>query len=190
MSPVSTATRVSGGKPSRVLSSRVVLPEPGELTRLMQRTWFAAKRSRRESAMRWFSLRTLDCKGTCVMVFFHFQVVQFQFVATGERGLRTLAGGAFVLEIPNTEQVTASQATLAARHRCDLQFQCGPIRLQHQSGEAEIESLRIHARQFANAHADSSRHSARAFFHFRGDGVEYRLSDTHFMHEPEPCADL
>src|SRR5271157_5255482 len=133
MSPVSTATRVSGGKPSRVLSRSVVLPEPGELTRLMQRTWCAAKRSRRESAMRWFSLRTLDCKGTCVILvlFFQLQVVKFQLIATSEGGLGTPASGTLVIEISNRKQVTASQAPLAARQEGDLQFQLGPIRLQH-----------------------------------------------------------
>ena len=65
--------------------------------------------------MRWFSLRTLDCNGTYVIVVvsFHFQVIQFQFIPTGECGLRTLAGGTLVFEIPNRKQVIATQATLA-----------------------------------------------------------------------------
>src|ERR1035438_5152691 len=64
MSPVRTATRRAGSKPSRVRSSSAVFPEPGELIRFRQNVPFRRKRSRRPAAMRSFSFRTFRSRGT------------------------------------------------------------------------------------------------------------------------------
>src|SRR5215468_9154883 len=87
MSPVSTATRASGGRISSVLSSSVVLPDPGELIRFTHSAPFRRKRSRNDAARRSFSLRTFFCKGTWLMLF-HLQISQFQFVSADEACLQ------------------------------------------------------------------------------------------------------
>src|SRR5213592_4796856 len=67
MSPVRTATRSPGANDSRVRSSRLVFPAPGELTRFKQRIPYWSKRARSSAAIRSFSFRTLPSRGTRFM---------------------------------------------------------------------------------------------------------------------------
>src|SRR5690348_17416206 len=66
MSPVRTATLRTASKLARVRSSSAVLPEPGELIRLMARTPAAWNRSRSSDASRSFSLRILRSSGSFI----------------------------------------------------------------------------------------------------------------------------
>src|SRR5215469_7838798 len=86
MSPVRTAARVSFGRDSRVLSSKVVLPEPGELIRLRHKVPLSPNRSRSLAAIRSFSLRIFFSSGSRLMLL-HFQVDQLQLVSTEELGV-------------------------------------------------------------------------------------------------------
>src|ERR1017187_3026707 len=86
MSPVRTATRSLRSKLSRVRSSRLVFPDPGELIRLRHRILRSAKRARKPVAMRSFSLKTL--RSSCTRSIFDLQVGELEFVAPQELRLR------------------------------------------------------------------------------------------------------
>src|SRR5215469_11384983 len=124
MSPVSTATRSARGQASKVLSSRLVLPEPGELIKLRHSTPYSRKRSRNWAARRSFSLRTFFSRGTRFMLF-QLQECQFEFFAAYALVTRAAAVRALKSKIFHQELGRAVEAAVAAR--TGLNFQLQPL---------------------------------------------------------------
>src|SRR5689334_16672989 len=151
MSPVSTATRVLSGKASSVLSSSVVLPEPGELIRFRQSTPWSAKRRRSSAAMRSFSLRTFRSNGTWLIVL-HFQRSQLQLVSAGELSFRGSATGTAQVVLRDPERLLASRAALLARACFDFQLQRLQPGIPHQHFKTEAESFRVNPRELPHAY--------------------------------------
>src|SRR5208337_225086 len=118
MSPVSTATRRVGAKASRVRSSRLVLPAPGELIRFKQRTPCSAKRARSSSAMRPFSFKTLRSRGTRSI--FDLQIGKFQFIAGNEHRVHPAARRTLDPFHRRRENALAGAALMAPRAILDV----------------------------------------------------------------------
>src|SRR5437660_9204302 len=115
MSPVSTATRASWGRASRVRSRSVVLPDPGELIRFTQKTSWWRKRSRSEAAMRSFSLRTFSSNGSRFIFFFNLHESQLQLVSADALRRNFLALGTAEVIRAHDEGAITVVATMTAR---------------------------------------------------------------------------
>src|SRR5215469_11451574 len=122
MSPVSTATRSPRGQASKVLSSRLVLPEPGALIKLRHSTPCSRKRSRSSAARRSFSLRTFFSSGTR-FILLQLQVCQFQLFAAYALVTRAAAMRTLKIKIFHQELGRAVEAAMAARAGFNFQFE-------------------------------------------------------------------
>src|SRR6185369_16994008 len=151
MSPVSTAARCVFGKASKVRSSRVVLPEPGELIRFTQKTPCSRKRSRSPAANRSFSFRTLRSSGTR-FIFFDLHVRQFQLVSTDTLRDRVSAGRASKFIIMHSE-FGPTHAPVTAFALFNVQLQSVEFGILDKRLKAETKRLGINAGQFADAHS-------------------------------------
>src|SRR5579864_7489733 len=138
MSPVRTATRSARGKASRVFSSKVVFPEPGELIKFRHSTPFCRKRSRSPAASRSFSLSTFFSSGTRFMLL-QLQVRHLQFVAADALVARASAFCAAKIEIFHIELGATVQAAVPARTKLNLQFQALEFRLACQDFKCELQ---------------------------------------------------
>src|SRR5215467_5227128 len=122
MSPVSTATRSARGQASKVLSSRLVLPEPGELIKLRHSTPYSRKRSRSSAAWRSFSLRTFFSRGTRFMLF-QLQECQFQLFAAYALVTRAAAVRTCKIKIFHQELGRAVEAAVTTRTGFNFELQ-------------------------------------------------------------------
>src|SRR5271169_834945 len=122
MSPVRTTTRSFWGRHSRLFSSRLVLPEPGELMRLRQRMPCSLNRARRPAAMRSFSLRTFFSIGIR-SIFLHLPIGQFQLIAAQALAAQASATGALEKIILHAEFSAAIQTAMPARANLNFQPQ-------------------------------------------------------------------
>src|SRR5579864_341300 len=122
MSPVSTATFASFGNSANVRSSRLVLPEPGELIRFTQKTSFSRKRSRNDAASRSFSLRTFCSNGTRFMII-DLHVSQFQLIAADALRTQRPARRTLKFIIRDVEFIAAVLATVPSPTNLNLELQ-------------------------------------------------------------------
>src|ERR1022692_3124002 len=112
MSPVRIATRSFCGRLSRAFSSKLVLPEPGELIRLRQRDPCSPNRARRPAARRSFSFRTFFSNGNR-SIFFPLQIGQFQFIATKAFAAQASAAGTLEIVVLHAELGAAIPTVMA-----------------------------------------------------------------------------
>jgi hypothetical protein len=52
----------------------------------------------------------------------------------------------------------------------------------HESFKAQVQSVRVYANEFANAHTDFEDVAASKAARFRANRVEHRIGDSHFVH--------
>src|SRR5271167_1804416 len=180
MSPVRTATRSWRSKLSRVRSSRLVFPEPGELIRFRHRILCSAKRARKPAATRSFSLKTLRSSGTRSI--FDLQIGEFEFVASQELGFcqATLRTGRIFSR--RGVRLPADAALITARAEFNLEckrFQFCPA---HESLKTKVHGVRINAREFADSNSDFVDVAIREAACFRANRIEHRICNSHFVH--------
>src|ERR1039458_868702 len=120
MSPVRTTTRSFRRKLSRVFSSRLVFPEPGELMKLRVRIPCSTNRARSPAAMRSFSLRTFFSSGTR-SIFFHLQIGKFQFSAAETFAAQTSAVGTLEIVVLHAKLGATIQDRKSTRTKLDVQ---------------------------------------------------------------------
>src|SRR5215469_16483413 len=174
MSPVSTATRSPRGHARKVLSSRLVLPEPGALIKLRHSTPCSRKRSRNSAAWRSFSPRTFFSSATRFMLG-QLQKCQFQLIAayalaTGAAALRTRK-----IKIFHHELGRAVEAAMAARASFNFQLEPLEFGVEGKGFEGEAQGFGIDRRQLANAHGNLDRPGARVAGGLSVDGFEHGL---------------
>src|SRR5437868_7356557 len=156
MSPVRTTTRSVLGKVSSVRSSRLVLPEPGELIRFRQRIPCSRKRSRNSVAIRSFSLRTFFSRGTR-FIFVYLHVGQLQFVAADAFTREASALRTLEVIVADGKFSRAVQTLMPSLAGFDREFQPLHVRVLYEHLEAESQRLGIDSRQFANLDSDLAR---------------------------------
>src|SRR6266536_5312524 len=134
------ATRSEPGRRSRVFSSRVVLPDPGELIRFTTSTRCSRKRSRNSAATRAFSFRTFPSIGTR-FIFFHLQIGKLQFVPADDLGVSAAAGGTEQVEIADLE--LAGTLAAAAERRAVLDVEREALHFGFESQRFKGKAQRI-----------------------------------------------
>src|SRR5437667_11678877 len=181
MSPVSTATRSLRGKASNVFSSRLVLPDPGELIRLTTSTSFSRKRSRSSAAIRSFSLRTFFSSGTRLMLL-QLQICQFQLFPADALVARAAALRAAEVVVLHIELSSAVKTAVTARTDLDFQVHALQFRVANQSFKAEAQSIRINRRQLTDANRDFRPLRAGMPLGLCLNRVDHGLCDAQFVH--------
>src|ERR1039457_7581818 len=121
MSPVKTATRSRLGRVSSVRSSRLVLPEPGELMMFRHKTPCSRNRARNSAASRSFSLSTFRSNGTR-SILFHLQIGQHQLISTDACSFQARALRTARIVVAHHKLTPADLTTMAAGTNLDPQL--------------------------------------------------------------------
>src|SRR5579864_7564277 len=172
MSPVNTATRSCRGRDPRVRSRRLVLPDPGELTRFRHNTPCSWNCARSSAATRLFSLSTFRSSNT-LSILFHLQIGQLQFVSTDACSFKIGTLGTARIVIAHDELTSATLTTMTPGTNFNSQFKRRQIGFENDGFKAEAQCVLIDGCHFANPHADFAR---------IGSGMEPHLSSDCLQH--------
>src|ERR1035437_6384623 len=180
MSPVRTATRSPGAKLSNVLSSRLVLPEPGELIRFRQRTSCSAKRARSSAAIRSFSFRIFPSSGIRFVIV-SLRVSKTRLIPPGDYQ-RPAASGTGGFQTPGRRALPAQLALITPRAVLDLKRKRGVLSPLDQGIETKTQRLRVNAREFTDSNPDLADSRPGCPPRMLERGFQDRIGNPHFVH--------